>query len=190
MFRLYSPRRPQRDLIHHCPVQSLPPLRAFLRNKGINADIDARRPQLVGIVHESAREEARRRALKAPATRYVCPLAHRSPQSYCLSLSTTVDPAPRLEASTSNCSIPLQCVCQSATTGQFRPLVCDTLVNGVNRNLDCGNPPYHRKPVRRFMSPPCMDDRYTLKAISSPRPSGSRPGTAERRLPREVESCR
>jgi hypothetical protein len=67
----YSPRRPQRDLIHPCPVQSLPPLRAFLRNKGINADIDARRPQLVGTAHEAAREEARRRALKAPATRCV-----------------------------------------------------------------------------------------------------------------------
>ncbi len=71
MFRLYSPRRPQRDLIYPRPVQSLPPLRAFLRNEGINADIDARHPQLVGTTHEAAREEARRKALKAAATRYV-----------------------------------------------------------------------------------------------------------------------
>ena len=71
MFRLDSPRRRQRDLIHPYPTQSLPPLRAFLRNKGINADIDACRPQLLGTAHEAAREEARRRALKAPAMRCV-----------------------------------------------------------------------------------------------------------------------
>lgn len=68
IFRLYSPRRPQRDLCHPHPVQSLPPLRAFLRNEGIDADIDAR---LVGTTHGAAREEARRRALKAAATRYM-----------------------------------------------------------------------------------------------------------------------
>ncbi len=70
IFRLYSPRR-QRDLIYPRPVQTLPPLRAFLRNEGINADIETRHPQLTGTVHEVAREEARRRALKAAATRYV-----------------------------------------------------------------------------------------------------------------------
>lgn len=71
MFRLYSPRRPQRDLIHSHPVQSLPPLRAFLRNEGIDADIGNRLPQVVGASREAAREEARRRDLKAAAKRYV-----------------------------------------------------------------------------------------------------------------------
>lgn len=66
-----SPRRLQRDLPYPRPVQSLPPLRAFLRNEGINADIETRHSQLIGTAHEAAREEARRRALKAAATRYV-----------------------------------------------------------------------------------------------------------------------
>jgi hypothetical protein len=67
----YRPRGPQRDFIYPRPVQSLPPLRAFLRNEGIDTDIEPRQQRLVSATHEVAREEARRRAIRATATRYV-----------------------------------------------------------------------------------------------------------------------
>lgn len=70
LFSHRRPRYPQRDAIYPRPVQSLPPLRAFLRNEGIDADIEPRQPCLVGATHEVAREEARRRAVRAAATRY------------------------------------------------------------------------------------------------------------------------
>ncbi|KAH9006757.1 hypothetical protein EDB86DRAFT_4933 [Lactarius hatsudake] len=151
-----SPRRPQRDLIHPQPAQSLPPLRAFLRDEGINADIDARHPQFVGTAHEAAREEARRRALKAAATR----LYNRSSPSHEYQQPTH-------------------------PFGGVRMSGCH------RRNLDHGNPPYPQKIVRRLVSPPCTikDSRYTLRTISSPRPSGSRAGTPEKKS-REVESFR
>ncbi|KAI9513339.1 hypothetical protein F5148DRAFT_1319097 [Russula earlei] len=64
-----SPRCPQRDFINPRPVQTLPPLRAFLREEGIDADIEPRQPRFIGATHEIAREEARRRALRPVATR-------------------------------------------------------------------------------------------------------------------------
>jgi len=70
LFPHCRPRYPQRDAIYPRPVQSLPPLRAFLRDEGIDTDIDPRQPCFIGATHEVAREEARRRALRAAATRY------------------------------------------------------------------------------------------------------------------------
>jgi hypothetical protein len=67
----YRPRGPQRDFIYPRPVQSLPPLRAFLRNEGIDTDIEPRQQRLARPTHELAREEARWRAIRAAPTRYV-----------------------------------------------------------------------------------------------------------------------
>lgn len=153
------PRRAQRDLIHPYPVRSLPPLRAFLRNEGINADIETRHPQLVGNAHETAREEARRRALKAAATR-------RYSRS---------SPPPGYEHQR-----------LIYPSGGVRTSECHS------RNLDRGDLPYHQKILKQLTLPPCAikDDRYTLKTISSLRPSGSRAGIAEKMMSREVESFR
>jgi hypothetical protein len=84
LFPHCRPRYPQRDAIHPRPVQSLPPLRAFLRNEGIDTDIEPRQPCPIGATHEVAREEARRRALRAAATRYGF-VEHTKAQSHCLS---------------------------------------------------------------------------------------------------------
>jgi hypothetical protein len=70
LFQRRRTRCPQRDFIHPRPVQSLPPLRAFLREEGIDTDIEPRRPCHIGSAHEVAREDARRRALRAATTRY------------------------------------------------------------------------------------------------------------------------
>jgi hypothetical protein len=150
------PWRHQRDLIHPCTVQSLPPLRAFLRNEGINADIDACRPQLVGTAHEVAREEARRRALKSPATRGCSRSSNPPGREY----QQVIHP---FGVRMSECH---------------------------SRNFDCGNTPPHRKLVRRPSPCTIKDDRYTLKAISLPQPSGSRTRTAEKRISKEVGSYR
>jgi hypothetical protein len=79
--QLYRPRVPQRDFIYPRPVQSLPPLRAFLRNEGIDTDIEPRQQCLVRATHEVAREEARRRAIRADPTRYVS-LEHTEASSH------------------------------------------------------------------------------------------------------------
>jgi hypothetical protein len=81
LFPHCRPRYPQRDAIHPRPVQSLPPLRAFLRDEGIDTEIEPRQPCLIGATHEVAREEARRRALRAAATRYGFVETHLNPVS-------------------------------------------------------------------------------------------------------------
>ena len=83
LFPHCRPRYPQRDAIYPRPVQSLPPLRAFLRNEGIDTDIEPRQPCLIGATHEVAREEARRRALRAAVTRYGF-VEYTKAQSHCL----------------------------------------------------------------------------------------------------------
>lgn len=83
----YRPRGPQRDFIYPRPVQSLPPLRAFLRNEGIDTDVVPRQQTLVSATHEVAREEARRRAIRAAPTRCVY-LEHT--EAIVLLLSTSV----------------------------------------------------------------------------------------------------
>jgi len=84
LFPHCRPRYPQRDTIYPRPVQSLPPLRAFLRNEGIDTDIEPHQPCRIDSSHEIAREQARWRAIRAATTRYGHPehaksLSHRLP---------------------------------------------------------------------------------------------------------------
>jgi hypothetical protein len=84
------PRSPQRDFIYPRPVQSLPPLRAFLRNSGIDTDIEPRHHGLISATHEIAREEARRRAVRAATARPLLDYEHRNGAS--LAEYSTVQP--------------------------------------------------------------------------------------------------
>ncbi|KAN0126782.1 hypothetical protein V8E52_000422 [Russula decolorans] len=86
------PRGPQRDFIHPRPVQSLPPLRAFLRNEGIDTDIEPPQQCLVRATHEVAREEARRRAIRAAPTRFSPLLGYESRNAPSLAEHRTIQP--------------------------------------------------------------------------------------------------
>lgn len=77
----YRPRYPHRDTIYPRPVQSLPSLRDFLRNEGIETDIEPRQPCRIDATHENAREDARRRAIRSATTRYGFP-GHAKAQSH------------------------------------------------------------------------------------------------------------
>lgn len=157
---LTPPRGPQRDFIYPRPVQSLPPLRAFLRNEGIDTDIEPRQQCLVRATHEVAREDARRRAIRAAPTRPLLGYEYRNVAS--LAEHQTIQPMDEV----------------------YRP--------GYNRrNRDFRESSPYQKVVRRSIqssSSASGDDCHARKTFSSLRPCGSRVGTVEERMSREVET--
>ncbi|KAI0307107.1 hypothetical protein B0F90DRAFT_1813915 [Multifurca ochricompacta] len=146
------PRCPQRDFIYPRPVQSLPPLRAFLRDEGIDTEIELPQPPLVGASHDGAGEEACRRALRVTATRYgrhikISPLLDHELRS-----STSIDEHPRVQS------------------------------------LD--EPSSYQKVIRSYIpsQSATWNDRHIPKTFSSVRLYGSRVGTFEERMSREVQT--
>jgi len=168
------PRGPQRDFIHPRPVQSLPPLRAFLRNEGIDTDIEPPQQCLVRATHEVAREEARRRAIRAAPTRFSPLLGYESRNAPSLAEHRTIQPLDEVYM-----------------PGYNRRLAFSALVDGNRRNRDFRESSPYQKVVRRSMPSSSIasgDDCHARKTLSSLRPCGSRVGTVEERMSREVET--
>jgi hypothetical protein len=189
----YRPRGPQRDFIYPRPVQSLPPLRAFLRNEGIDTDIEPRQQRLVSATHEVAREEARRRVLRAAPTRYVF-LEHTEASSHYSPLARFLDTnteMPPLSPSTERSSPWTKCTGQDTTEGWPLYPQFSALVDGNHRSRDFRESSPYEKVLRRSMpssSSASGDDCHPRKTLSSLRPCGSRVGTVEERMSREVET--
>lgn len=195
----YRPRGPQRDFIYPRPVQSLPPLRTFLRNSGIDTDIEPRQPSLVSATHEVAREEARRRAIRATATRYVSlehteapshypPLCHTKTLARVSDMNTEIPP---LSPSTELSSPWTTCKGQDTTEGKLLHPQFRALVDENHRNRDFREFSPYQKVVRRSMPSSYIaseDDCHARKTFSPVRPCGSRAGTVEERMSREVET--
>jgi hypothetical protein len=195
----YRPRGPQRDFVYPRPVQSLPPLRAFLRNEGIDTDIEPRQQSPVSATHEVAREEARRRAIRATATRYVS-LEHTEAPSHYPPLCHTKNIArfsdmntemPPLSPSTERSSPWMTCTGQDTTEGWPLYPQFSALIDRNHRNRDFREFSPYQKVVRRSMPSSYIasgDDCHARKTFSPLRPCGSRVGTVEERMSREVET--
>lgn len=190
------PRYPQRDTIYPRPVQSLPPLRAFLRNEGIDTAIDPRQPCRIDATHEIAREEARRRAIRAATARYVLPEQSRAQSRrlpsvlgwvQCWSMNTMMV---LLSMDNQRFGLWTKCAGWGTTKGRLLFLRSSTLMDGGHRNRDRGesSSPYPKVARRSIPSSSLNgDDRHVRKSFASSRPYASR-GTVEERMSREVET--